>query len=326
MKKKLLLLGICIELIAISYGAVQLFPIVRDLILRSRPVYAVTVPDAVIKSVSTNDLSYYYELKPDIRWVMKLPWGNSSSLASTNEFGRRGTERKKRDGMNILALGDSFTFGQYVNDGQEYPAILAGKLSRSCRSGTGLQVINGGVPGYDMQYAARYISLHVAEINPNLIIWLLKDDDFSDIQEITLNWKTKIERDAVASHTDQDLVKIYGIYYPEVLAGKKLHTTFSEQDLYEKSRQYFDALAASYSGELILATFETTSDKNKAFLRELAKTRPRTWVFDSLTYKKTDDWRYPDGHPTVLGHETIAGELYHYLTDNDFIRCTLLGE
>ncbi len=80
--------------------------------------------------------------------------GHWRFVYTTNRFGNRGeaveiaqTAGKK----NIVVLGDSFSFGTGVNDGEEYPAVLGRKL------GDGYNVINISLAGWGLtQQLRRY--------------------------------------------------------------------------------------------------------------------------------------------------------------------------
>ncbi len=66
-----------------------------------------------------------------------------SVVASTNRFGFRGSETALRD-RQILAVGDSFTFGWGTSADDTWPSILEAQLRRD---GTDIDVYNLGVPG-----------------------------------------------------------------------------------------------------------------------------------------------------------------------------------
>jgi len=70
------------------------------------------------------------------------------------------------DDAVILAFGDSLTYGSGVNSKtQSYPAMLA-KL-------TGLQVINGGIPGEVTQLGLSRLADVLQEIDPNLVFYVM---------------------------------------------------------------------------------------------------------------------------------------------------------
>jgi hypothetical protein len=98
----------------------------------------------------------YHTYDPELGWVPKSSnqWG--MSLTILNEGIRSNGRGESWDGTDnpILAVGDSYTFGDKVSDSETWPAQLE-KLS-------GRRVINGGVDGYGVDQiflrARRFLS------------------------------------------------------------------------------------------------------------------------------------------------------------------------
>ena len=91
---------------------------------------------------------------------------------STNERGHRATSPFlfQEDAFRILTVGDSFTFGATLEDGEEWPARLQTRSDR-------YQVINLGVSGYSV--AQMYVTLReeIGEFQPHLVILAAITDD-----------------------------------------------------------------------------------------------------------------------------------------------------
>ena len=96
---------------------------------------------------------------------------------TTNKFGLRGEEIPIADYYekdNIIILGDSFTFGQGVNDGEEYPAVL----TAACKDN--INVINISCPGWGLtQQLRRYHDLGRL-YNPKVVIIQFCGNDLID--------------------------------------------------------------------------------------------------------------------------------------------------
>src|SRR3989344_7968954 len=88
--------------------------------------------------------------------------------------------------FRIITLGDSFTFGQYINTNQNYSEILEDNLNNNlhCREIKHFDVINLGVPGYDLEYEVERFNLKGLNYNPDLVIWLINDWNISIINEL----------------------------------------------------------------------------------------------------------------------------------------------
>jgi hypothetical protein len=87
--------------------------------------------------------------------------------ASTNSKGLRGRDEHayaKPAGLTrIVALGDSFTFGEEVDDGEPYPARLAAVLP-------GSEVLNLGVHGYGHDQMLLYLEEEGLRYQPDVVV------------------------------------------------------------------------------------------------------------------------------------------------------------
>src|SRR5439155_22168294 len=83
--------------------------------------------------------------------VHQLP-GVWRFIYHTNEYGYRISMPEvsnRYDLPNVVVLGDSFTFGAGVNDGEEYPAVLAKQLAAKA------SIVNLGVGGFGLTQEIR---------------------------------------------------------------------------------------------------------------------------------------------------------------------------
>lgn len=103
---------------------------------------------------------------------------------TTNSLGLRGaqvTYEKPQNVKRILVLGDSYTFGVYVDDSQTYPAVLD-KLFKD--QGSNVQVINAGYAdgfGPDSHYA--WLLNEGLKFEPDIIIYgFFIGNDIGDIK------------------------------------------------------------------------------------------------------------------------------------------------
>lgn len=84
-----------------------------------------------------------------------------------NPFGLR-SEMPKEGSERILVLGDSATWGAYVNENEAWPALL-GKL-------TGKDVINAGIPGYSSSQGRFMGPELIAFYHPMIVIYGYNND------------------------------------------------------------------------------------------------------------------------------------------------------
>lgn len=121
---------------------------------------------------------------PELGWrplprVRKLGggWGVTRP-ASTNSHGWRDAERtfEKKPGIRrIAAIGDSFTFGTGVDDGERFTDLIQA-------AGPGLEVINLGVTGYGTDQELRVLEIEGTRYNPDVVLLIAyAGNDLGDI-------------------------------------------------------------------------------------------------------------------------------------------------
>jgi hypothetical protein len=91
-------------------------------------------------------------LLPESTTIVNQKPGAWRFVYNTNEYGYRVSMPEisnRYERPNIVILGDSVTFGQGVNDGEEYPAVLAKSLAAQAG------VVNLGVPGFGLTHQIR---------------------------------------------------------------------------------------------------------------------------------------------------------------------------
>jgi len=100
-----------------------------------------------------------------------------------NNLGLRGrdlTERKPVNAWRLLCLGDSYTFGDHVNDEDAYPARLEEEI-RKLRPRTEAEVLNAGANGFGLLDEARFWSEKGRRLDPDVIILAFSPNDISDM-------------------------------------------------------------------------------------------------------------------------------------------------
>ena len=102
---------------------------------------------------------------------------------ATNSYGLRDEEYygKKKNDFNILALGDSFTWGAYGTSlNQTFVKILEKKLNENSNR-LHYRVINAGVPGYGTDQEFIYLKTEGAKFKPDLVMLnFFVGNDFND--------------------------------------------------------------------------------------------------------------------------------------------------
>jgi lysophospholipase L1-like esterase len=98
---------------------------------------------------------------------------------STNSLGHRGPEPAVFPKHPILFLGDSFTSGYGVNDGEEFPDLIRVALER--RGGAArIPVVNAGSGNIGNGYWLRLLRSEGEKYDPRLVVLGFCVNDFSD--------------------------------------------------------------------------------------------------------------------------------------------------
>ena len=98
---------------------------------------------------------------------------------TSNSLGHRGKEPGLNSSATVVFLGDSFTMGYGVNDGEEFPALLGDKLDAVFGSGT-IRVVKAGVGNSGNGRWVKFLNYEIATYEPKLIILQFMANDFSD--------------------------------------------------------------------------------------------------------------------------------------------------
>lgn len=137
---------------------------------------------------------WIYELRPGTVYNHKSPYGDFRTVVLVNREGFRGKEievGKPAGTFRIFFLGDSFTFGLGVEGGETFPARLEALLNERAGKSARFEVINGGVPGYNLAHYYLVLKHRVFRYNPDLILlgllpwndWDLAGEEWVDVED-----------------------------------------------------------------------------------------------------------------------------------------------
>lgn len=260
-------------------------------------------------------LRYFYEPEPNS--IDNVSWGGqdndihiNSQTLNDNEID---TDKSK---FNIIALGDSFTYGQFVHQNENWVSQLESKLHKTLSHE--IQTVNLGVEGYDIQYAVERFKIRGLKYKPRLVIWLLKGDDFGSVAEL-LTPQVELEKEIyLRENPNADIRYIFkkGEIGPPyvVKAVKKMMGTFGGdvKNLVDYQRKRIEEFRKLYSGELLIVYIEP----QRIFLdllSELQKNDSKVHLLKLSDIYRTKENYYEDMHPTPKGHEIIADDISKYI-------------
>ncbi|HVP11343.1 MAG TPA: GDSL-type esterase/lipase family protein [Phycisphaerae bacterium] len=99
---------------------------------------------------------------------------------TTNSQGLRGPEHaamKMPQIRRIVVLGDSFAWGHGVGTGQAFPEVLEKLVPK-------VEVINLGVPGFNVRTALQYFERLGAQYQPDIVLLALCQNDIHDLDAL----------------------------------------------------------------------------------------------------------------------------------------------
>ncbi len=123
------------------------------------------------------DKDLIYEFEPSSYYVYQQA-ADMQEIRDINAFGIRDDDvnSKDPDVYRLMAVGDSYTYGHGVPRQQSFPNLLEQILGKNI-AGRQFEVINAGVPGYNMDQEYRFFTSRLLELKPDFVILALEEKD-----------------------------------------------------------------------------------------------------------------------------------------------------
>lgn len=276
-----------------------------------------------------SSLRYFYEPKPNTLPGDKIAWPpygvtyrvNADSLIDRFAY----STKKDRDVFRIITLGDSFTSGLFVKTKDNYTEILEDLLNEtlSCKNFKTVEVINLAVPGYDISYAAERFRLRGQKYDPDLVLWLLIENDFYDNQEALQALADRMQK------SQEGKRPWFGERGQPSYIWNAFRASYSEKVALQDAFQALSQLNRYYNKSLVIFSSpiffssEERHQKASSLLGEFLKERRGIYFFENLRdiYSLGGAPLSFDLHPNKIGHEIIARDLLRYLRENSVIPC-----
>jgi hypothetical protein len=272
--------------------------------------------------------SHYFEPKPNTPEKWDLDWLPTQPISTINADGlndRYDYPVQKADGVfRIVTLGDSFTYGMLVNTKDNYPEQLEDLLnSHICPPAVRqYDVINLGVPAYDIGMSVERFRLHGQKYQPDAVIWFFNSFNFDVLADYERGLEEKYVRE-ISQQEIREHEKRGEYFYPGIKAYNDTITRFGLDAIRKKEAEYLHTISKYYSGPLILAVnkWDSWASESKTIVESFAHTRPDTYIV-YVPQLSAGRELLADGHPNEAGHTKIASSLYTYLNLNHMLRCT----
>lgn len=194
---------------------------------------------------------------------------------------------KENNVFRIITLGASFTFGANVNTEDNYPMQLQKMLDNKCKDGRKYEVINLGMGGYDLEYSVERLKARGMKYNPDLVLWLITDDNFRVIKNISEEFLGKLSEEALVNMQKERIKKSFAIY----------------------------------KNDLVLVGSKNLAWQHKNLLKRIVQIRPNTYLYLDIPDIKKKNASFPDNHPNGKGYRLIAKSVFDYLKEERIVNC-----
>lgn len=280
---------------------------------------------AVETKIQSNDLifpesagfKYFYELAPNTVIDYQAAWLRNKVITSTNNDGLNSLKNylidKPTDTFRIIALGDSFTQGVYLNNTDNYVSRLEDRLNgeSKCKNINNFEVLNLGVGGYDIEYAAHRFYIRGAKYNPDLVIWFVHDWNFWHLNNDFIGRAKEIENDKSNKNDKNTALDSWSQAINETIAKYGKENIFNyEMDKLINFRQ-------KYNGPVLFIGSKSPDMQYSTSLQMLTIRYLLTYLLPDLTF----EGRLPDNHPNAAGHMQIADKIYDFIIKSKLIPC-----
>lgn len=255
---------------------------------------------------------YFIPMNPNLTETVKTKWDSKEVVYTSNADALNERfdyqEKKPKDTYRIIALGDSFTYGLYVDTKDNWTEILEDQLNNkfTCPKYTKFEVINLGVAGYDIPYEVEMYRRKGQKYNPDLLIWMLVDKN--RIIDIVYPLVEKCLKDNPADKNK----KAKADDHCWIDATQQIDRAYADEYLSRK----FNGIYELYGGPINVVDI----DGNHKNILKKTKYYEKLKTLD-LAYYKMDELMFPDYHPNKLGHKYLADNIYDYLINNKLINC-----
>jgi lysophospholipase L1-like esterase len=248
-------------------------------------------------------------------------------LVDINAAGMRGASdfvAKSPNTFRIICLGDSYVFGTGVETTERFCDRLQDFYQKNniTADGKKIETVAVGLPSYTTQQEAAYLSARLDDYAPDIILVVSVQNDITDNAGVTtagsLTSEYSIEQRAAGSAVFSNQAGIpFGEGYYTALTTDLSPLARQQWDKAFAALQHLDQLQKARGGNMLLSVLEMPARHSRYFY-EIYKQRAHN---AAMHYLLVDYWqgkktRLPDdGHPNAYGHELIAAQYVHTLSE-----------
>lgn len=295
------------------------------LIQRNKHPYAANLNDKSLAFTQSSDLAYFFEPEANTTDTDNPDWLGYKASYTHNSDGLN--ERfdypvqKPSDSFRIITLGASYVYGLYVNTRENFSEVLEDELNKrtNCQNYKKFEVINLGFPAYDIRYnVERYIRKGI-KYKPDLILWLLYDDNFIRVNEYILPIEKKLADEGIPVYDPETQT-----YERNQKAINEFNRQYSFETILDYQKKALWLISDYFTGDLLIAYFPSMRNVYKNLIDEFVSSRKDINLIGDLTdVGNLNAYSLPDGHPNREGHNVLAQDLLRYIERTYLTDCQI---
>lgn len=259
----------------------------------------------------TGELKGFYELSVGKTEIIKESWMEKEVINTHNLDGLNEDQeykiQKDKGVFRIITLGDSFTYGYKVNTKDNWTEMLEEKLNENkiCKNIDKFEVINLGVPGYDIQYEVERYKTKGKKYNPDLIIWMLVDlYRLNDEINKNISCPELENRNTASIKSCWEKAQVY------------LRNKYPADSIYDKQFSYINEFIENFKSPILFIDYFGTHQK---IINKIDNKYISSSDLPPKIYTKT--YSFGDSHPNELGYKMITDVIFKKLFELDKIKC-----
>jgi hypothetical protein len=272
-----------------------------------------------------SSLKYFYEPKAESILIENPEWLGYSVTNTMNKdsLNERFNYDLVKDGKTyrIITLGDSWTYGWYVNTNENYSEVLEDELNKDlyCGNISNFEVINLGVGGYDIEYALNRFIKRGVKYKPDLVIWFVNNWNFEKIKELFNPIYTELGNKGIP---DFDPKTRTNPRYQ--ISLKRIKEQYGNDIFFNYNKEVVQKFIDHYSNyKFLIMSLPFLRSQYKTMIKDLITNTGFKYSDDVTNVFNDDNYHFIDNHPNVLGHKIIAKDIFNYLVKNEFKKCSV---
>lgn len=320
---------IVIEICAILYISASIF--LTRIQNRDNPTNINPLTSEIIHLSPNERLQNYYTLPLNTTKEERVAWLTKPVSYSFNKdrlHDRYDYEiEKPANTYRIITLGDSFVYGMWVNTSQNFSELLEDKLNNSplCENNPKFEVINLGVPGFDLIYALERYKDVGAKYNPDLIIWFMRDENIylnaDRYHDLSMQYRNELEAtsESEKSKTPLDVsLEASDLAYKKITEDFKYATKEQQDELLSRETSALFDMRKLYGGAILITTDAAIPGRFLDLITQFTSSSDDAYY---TPIEITETFHPYDYHPSIKGHEDMASQLLGIIKRLPLIQC-----